>query len=389
MATTYLSKISSLWLKDLEEQNSLPVISAEKRKAIGDYWANEVAQLENLAKKIEEAPMDGALKAFLSRQEDEMLIWYPRNQNAAEGYNNEDNVVIHPIKHFNVRDLLARFFIESHFNRGEVGNWRNNVVGISSMYFGHLAKGSGACHLPMFDYDGKNIKTQIRKDVKLLQKEFDLGDAWIYETRRGFHVYFFTDIVPWSVYAEMLESVNCCRGFKRSATSQGYAVLRVSAKYTEFDIKFLYVLAGEEGTLRRMNRKAHLIRALINLGTQCGTHFASMFPQWAHYREDTKEWKPQQPNGAKGKRIRKVVDKDLWLQELKINPLQQEFQAIDPACPYEGIKVSSQKVGIATTTGTATTTVTVGAAGIKKTGWDYVWYNGNNDGYTIKTGNNQ
>jgi hypothetical protein len=233
----------------------------------------------------------------------------------AEGYGPDQTCTLEPIQHFNVKDLLARFFVETHARYGEVANWRANCIGITSMYFGAYAQRmGGGVHMPIFDYDGKNVKTQIRKDVKMLQDQWKLGDAWIYETRRGFHVYFFTDMVPWRQYHEMLENTHCCRGFKRAAMARSYAVLRVSAKYTEFDINFLYVLSAKVGQLRRMPRKAHMIRALLGLGTQCGTHFASMFPQWAHFQQDPKEWKPPTPDPAKGKKIRKVATKKGVLQ---------------------------------------------------------------------------
>lgn len=236
---------------------------------------------------------------------EEMLVFYPRKGIAGDY---EDNTVdMGTFQHFNIRDLLARFFIEVHAHYGGVPNWRHNIVGITSMHFGH--PNCPNAHLPMFDYDGKNVKKRIRKDVKLLQQQHGLGDAWVYETKRGFHVYFFCDAVPRDAYLDMLEEVKCCRGFKKAARSRGYSVLRVSAKYTDFDIKFLYVLAAKERRLQRMPRKAHTIRALLDLGQRCGTHFASLFPQWAHFQEDPQEWKPspkRKKAARKGKRIRKL-----------------------------------------------------------------------------------
>jgi hypothetical protein len=266
-------------------------------------------------------PMDEATARFMYKREEEMLVFYPRKQTGAEGYGPDQTCAIEPIRHFNVKDLLARFFVETHARYGEVANWRANCIGTTSMYVGGAKMSS---HMPIFDYDGKNIKTQIRKDVKALQDQWELGDAWIYETRRGFHVYFFTDAVSWRSYQEMLNSTHCCKGFRRAGIERGYSVLRISAKYTEFDINFLYVLAAKAGQLRRMPRKAHMIRALLALGTQCGTHFASMFPQWAHFQQDPKEWKAPPPDPTKGKKIRKVANKQGLINaepQLQVNPV--------------------------------------------------------------------
>jgi hypothetical protein len=164
---------------------------------------------------------------------------------------------------------------------------------------------AGGAQMPMFDYDGKNIKKLIRQDVKLFQEEYGLGDAWVYETRRGFHVYFFTDVVDRDTFWDMLEKAQCCKGYKKASRNRGYSILRVSAKYTDFDIKPLYVLEAKTKTLKRMTRKAHTIRALIDLGIECGTHFACLFPQWANFTQDTREWKTSS-NKPRAKRIKKA-----------------------------------------------------------------------------------
>jgi len=276
----------------------------------------------------EEAPV----VPFMANRQEEMLVWYPRktNNQGGGGYDDDGNMaMIDSIHHFNIQDLLARFFIETHAKWGMIANWRQNVIGITSMYFGSSKEMRlpGGAHMPMFDYDGKNVKTQIRKDVKALQNKYKLGDAWVYETRRGFHVYFFTDIVSRDAFYEMLGEINCCKGYKRASHNRGYAVLRVSAKYTDFDLAPLYVLAAKDGKLRRMTRKAHTIRALIGLGQQCGTHFASMFPQWAHFQQDPKEWKPSSSKRPAAKRIKKVAK---GLNAAPVYKIIQE-QAIYPA----------------------------------------------------------
>ena len=234
----------------------------------------------------------------------EQLVWYPRNADVGAGYD-DNTAAVDPIQYTNITDLLARFFIQSHAMWGVIKNWRSNIIGCTSICF-QQGIPFGPMHMPMLDYDGKNVKKIVRKDVKALQKDHGLGNAWVYETRRGFHVYFFTDVVTWDQYHEMLEKVQCCKGFKRASINRGYAVLRVSAKYTDFDIKPLYVLESDCTKLRRLPQKAHVIQALIKLGQDCGTHFASMYPQWAHFKQDYKEWRLNGQKKPMAKRVKKV-----------------------------------------------------------------------------------
>jgi hypothetical protein len=238
-------------------------------------------------------------------QNQEILAWYPRGN---QGYETQ-TTYSSTLGYQNVRDLLARFFIETHFGYGKINNWRDYCIGVSNLNFGN----DHGTVMPMFDYDGKNVKKVIRSDVKLLQTKYSLGDAWVYSTKRGFHVYFFSDSLDKDHYEDALKQTKCCAGFRRNTLKAHFAVLRISAKYTRFDIEPLYVLPGEPGVLRRMTAKGHTIRALLALGMESGAHLASLYPQWAHYSEDQKEWKPPAAKGEsakKGKRIRKVAQKD-------------------------------------------------------------------------------
>lgn len=284
-------------------------------KASAEFTRCNYSKLEKAINVVNEGCVIGALQeekeAALSEEakwsganrQREMLVFYPRNA-LGGSYDNPTLSLAKPITYHNIQDLLARFFIGVHALYGVMANWRQQVIGCTSRY------GDQDEHMPMFDYDGKNVKKVIRKDVKLLQKKYGLGNAWVYETRRGFHVYFFCDKVNRVTFFSMLEDVQCCKGFKKATRGGGRAVLRVSAKYTEFDIAPLYVLAAKDNKLRRMTSKAHTIRALIDLGQQCGTHFASLFPQWAHFQEDLVVWKPpvkEKKQAAKNKHRRKGV----------------------------------------------------------------------------------
>jgi len=356
---------------------------AEKRVALFEAYNGGIAHTGNIepmivpgVEKTFQGALDGQLfpvdsnaepvpeelcPNFQAHRATDMLVWYPRNTQG-EGYN-DNTAALDPIDHFNIQDLLARFFIQTHAQWGAITNWRANCIGITSYCFGHKATAHpGGAHMPIFDYDGRNVKTQIRKDVKALQKEHGLGDAWVYETRRGFHVYFLTDMVCRDDYWVMLEKVQCCKGFKRSARHRGYAILRVSAKYTDFDIKLLYVLAAKDGKLRRLSRKAHTIQALIGLGQECGTHFASMFPAWAHFQQDSKEWKPS-PRKATAKRIKKAKKNHSYNDTYNemINKRKAQLESIQSA--------DEPPTSASTITFTATTT-------------DSTWINSENDSGT-------
>lgn len=219
----------------------------------------------------------------------EMLVYYPRTSKNTEAYDDHTET---PgwLNFYNIRDLLARFFVTVHANEGRIGNWRSLCIGITSLHH-------DGGHLPMFDYDGKNIKTRVKKDIKTLQNKFGLGDATIYTTRRGLHIYFFSDLVDMDTYREMLEVAGCCKGFKNSTIRNGYSTLRVSAKYTEFDILPYKVIVSPNRVETRPGRKAAIIRELLRLGQECGTHFASLYPQWAAFQQDITPWKS---SGSKG-----------------------------------------------------------------------------------------
>lgn len=271
---------------------------------------------------------------------EEHLVFYPRD--VAEEEYGSHTVNIGTQIYTNVTDLLARFFLTSYYHFKKIDNWRDYCIGVTSYlderpdpdrpehYF--------SAHMPMFDYDGKNIKTLIRKDVKLLQENFGLGPAHVFRTKRGFHVIFMCDAVRWDTYLDMLNVVKCCKGFKKCTTRSHWGTLRVSAKYTDFDIEPEYVLTPQENTKAwKKLRKGHLIERLHALGRECGTHIADMYPQWANFEQDAKPWKPRanRPAGAV-KRIRK---KKAVLQKAK----EPQFYIND-----SGVKISNNTTAGAT-----------------------------------------
>ena len=256
-------------------------------------------------KIVEDTPAKGTFPSYVSR---EFMVYYSRKN---KDYSQEDtNQNMGALEFVNVKELLARFFVGTYFRSERVKNWRAKCIGISSMVEGVDYVGN---HMPMFDYDG-NVKKKIRKDVAEFQDKYGLGDAWVYRTKKGFHVYFFCDQVSHELYMQMLKEADCCQGFKNRSRSAHYSILRISAKYTRFDIELEYVLKSKNtSVVKRPLKKAHVIQELISLGQQCGTHLASLYPQWARFREDPKEWRA--PPKPKTRRVRRKSSKSNYSQD--------------------------------------------------------------------------
>ena len=239
----------------------------------------------------------------------ERLVAYPRE---GSDYRHSNNLDCGPLEYHNVRELLARFFLSIHYNMTRIHDWRPMCIGITSLlgqkdYRRALGEHEDLeaqnVHMPVLDFDGKNIKTKVKKSVKKVQQKYALGDATLFLTKGGMHVYFFSDAVSFSTLVDIINDSNCCRGFAQATKRHKNAVLRVSAKYTSFDIEFDQVIPSKHQGAKRPYRKAYLVQELIRLGQECGTHIASLYPQWANFQEDPKEWSPPR---AKNKKIRKV-----------------------------------------------------------------------------------
>lgn len=253
-------------------------------------------------------------KIFSSYLSIEQLVFYPRLQ-IYGGETTTPGQLIYT----NIKSLLARFFITCHSELDRIENWRLFCIGITSRDYG-ASSNIERMHMPMFDYDGKNIKTYVKKQIKHLQKEYSLGDAWIYKTHGGLHVYFFTDLVREEVYLTILKHSNCCDGFSKITLTNKYGVLRISAKFTKFDIKLQYILRSKKRSIKRMSRKALLIQEMLKMGNECDTHFASLFPQWAYFEEDSFPWKQNKRKIPLGKiKSKKTFPKMPAIPPLPIN----------------------------------------------------------------------
>ncbi len=276
------------------------------RQELVEEELNEEMLLQELEDK--HAVLMGGVSPPGEHRECETLVYYPRSK-SIDDYDSDRSIHIPEIPYLNVRDLMARFFLTAHLTAKKVKNWRDYCVGISSTQTARTREEATALcqfHMPMFDYDGSNVKSKIRKDVKILQLEFSLGDAWVYKTKRGYHVYFFTDNVAWEQFDTMLQQVQCCKGFRKVSRSRQAAVLRVSAKYTEFDISLQYVLRSKIRSENRVSQKGHVVQSLLQMGQDCNTHVATLFADQVYYEEDETVWRSKGPGGKRIRKIKKI-----------------------------------------------------------------------------------
>jgi len=251
-------------------------------------------------------PLEGN-ELFLSHRGAENLVFYPRDNK----YSQDQSRIVGRMNYFNIQDLLARFFLTVRYHHVQVANWRTYCIGIVSM-----SPDMPHMHMPMFDYDTK-ARGPILKDIEKLQTEYSLGTAWVYRTKRGHHVYFPCDYLHWQHYQEALYRTNGCEEFKNYARNAGYSVLRVSAKYTKFDIELAYLVKPKSQTIvKRPHRKGVLAQALLAMGTDTGTHLASLFPLQAHFQEDAAEWVPKRKRSTASKAAPKIVQEP----EAVLNP---------------------------------------------------------------------
>ncbi|MBD3260764.1 MAG: hypothetical protein GF334_03670 [Candidatus Altiarchaeales archaeon] len=270
-------------------------------------------------------------RAWAKTFQQEFLVFYRRE---GEGYKskvrNSGWLVFH-----NIQDLLARFFLEvSSTGPYAVANWRTMCVGITSMEINSEGRAE-LLHVPMFDYDGEHIERYVSKKAKNLQEKYQLGEATLYKTQNGIHLYFFSDREDSDTYMKMLEDSGCCSGFKKASKTNGFGVLRLSAKYTHFDIELLKVIPSNHVGVGRPGTKAAVVQALIALGQRCGTHLASMYPQWAPYLEDDRPWVPPEKRD-KIKRVVKVSTKEDHKKML----LKQAYGGLEQATSSEYSQLS-------------------------------------------------
>jgi hypothetical protein len=119
-------------------------------------------------------------------------------------------------------------------------------------------------HILMLDYDTDDFK-KVRESVCELIDFWNLSDAYIFSTKKGFHVFFYFDIMP---YARSRMIINYAKYvdplYKHISRFYNHKTLRAAGKYKDHDIRFKKVIKGkrnpslEELELGELKAKEHL-----------------------------------------------------------------------------------------------------------------------------------
>ena len=98
-------------------------------------------------------------------------------------------------------------------------------------------------HIIMLDYDEVTLE-EVKYSVDELQTFWKLGQADIFKTRNGFHVFFWYDIVP---YERLKMIIHYARDvdpmFKFISQYYDRKTIRVAGKYQEKDIEYVETIS--------------------------------------------------------------------------------------------------------------------------------------------------
>lgn len=89
----------------------------------------------------------------------------------------------------------------------------------------------GHQYVPFFDYDDITDKNILYEELRSLQENHDLGNAYLFKTGRGYHV-IFTDLLSYHEWVRILNSSSCDSAYKSVPIINGQKawVLRVTDK---------------------------------------------------------------------------------------------------------------------------------------------------------------
>ena len=94
------------------------------------------------------------------------------------------------------------------------------------------------------DYDITEITT-ITSDIKGLQKKYNLGNAYIFTTKKGYHV-IFLDLVSYEELCKILDNSCCDEHYKYVSRKNNNRqwILRINPKKNNNHIRFYGVMKG-------------------------------------------------------------------------------------------------------------------------------------------------
>lgn len=119
-------------------------------------------------------------------------------------------------------------------------------------------------HIVILDYDTLNLQF-VLYDLKELCDFFNLSEYEIYETKKGFHVFFWYEDIPYSRLKMIINFSRCDESFKYISRFYEWKTVRCSGKYKIKDIHYIGKFKGkrtpkkEERELGELKRKEYLL----------------------------------------------------------------------------------------------------------------------------------
>lgn len=118
-------------------------------------------------------------------------------------------------------------------------------------------------HVLPLDYDIDDFG-KVEESIKEMQLFWNLSDAFIYKSRKGYHVFFYYDHMP---YTRVKMIINFAKYvdpmYKHISRFYDHKTIRVAGKYKENDIFFFKVIPGrrvptlKEVEIGGMKREEH------------------------------------------------------------------------------------------------------------------------------------
>lgn len=119
-------------------------------------------------------------------------------------------------------------------------------------------------HILFVDFDEIGLE-QVEESVREMQQFWRLSDAFIYETKNGYHAYFYYDVMPYSRVVMILNYAKYVDDkFRYISRYYDYKTIRQAGKYKVRDIKFVETIVGirspsmweaQVGDMKRMERE--------------------------------------------------------------------------------------------------------------------------------------
>jgi hypothetical protein len=118
-------------------------------------------------------------------------------------------------------------------------------------------------HILPLDYDITDFE-KVNESVHELQIYWNLSDAFIYKSKKGFHVFFYFDHMPYTRVKMMINFAKYVDPMYRHISRfYDHKTIRVAGKYKEHDISFFKVIPGsrkptlKELELGELKKKEH------------------------------------------------------------------------------------------------------------------------------------